>query len=246
KGRVIDKAGHNSGLIPYLVQMAMALADCCCRNLSDDRQHRRVHSICSQQSSARIEKAWSRNDRVSLWFAGRKRGAECHISSARLVAGVDHAQVFRGALEGIEQMIVVDARQRIDSVEPVGDQGRYRRFGGRHFGHRRPSLRRLFSGFGHEDPVAQNQLCRPQATVSRRLSKSNFSKLVALTKPTPHALFPRFILRFSLHPLQAQSSDNASLSLPYLRRTSRERYRQGRAALGLVSPHPRSRRRSFY
>ena len=39
---------------------------------------------------------------------------------------------------------------------------------------------------------------------------------------------------------------NASLPHPYLRRASRERHRQGRAAFGLVPPHPRPWRRAVH
>jgi hypothetical protein len=38
------------------------------------------------------------------------------------VAGVDDAQAVADALKRIEQMIVMNARQRIDGVEAVGDQ----------------------------------------------------------------------------------------------------------------------------
>jgi hypothetical protein len=37
------------------------------------------------------------------------------------MAGVDDAQAVADALKRIEQMIVMNARQRIDGVEAVGD-----------------------------------------------------------------------------------------------------------------------------
>ena len=151
--RVIHEAGHDSGLIADLVQVTVTLPDCRRRNLSDDCEHRRVHSIRGQQSRAGIEQARSGNDGVSLRLAGRQCCAERHVSGALLVAGVDHAQAFGGALEGIEQMIVVDAGQCVDGIEPVRDQSRHRSLGGRHFGRRRCGPLRLLSGFAHEYPV---------------------------------------------------------------------------------------------
>ena len=61
---------------------------------------------------------------------------------------------------------------------------------------------------------------------------------VALTKPTPHALFARLTSTLNRLPEQPKNA-YASLSLPYLRRPARGRYRQGRALVRLVPPHPR-------
>ena len=129
------------------------------------------------------------------WYyeAPRKRGAKRHIGGALLVASVDHTQGFGRALEGVEQMIVVDARQRIDGVDPVRDQSRHRSLGGRHFGHRWARLR-LFSGFGHEYSITLKTNCAGRGQACRGTYAS--PSFVALTKLTPHALFARFTPRF--------------------------------------------------
>src|SRR5262245_24081536 len=65
---------------------------------------------------------------------------------------------------------------------------------------------------------------------------------LALTKATPHALFARLISR----PKSAPGYTHASLSLTYLRRASRKRYRLDCAALRLVPSHPRPWRGAFH
>src|SRR5487761_2366197 len=64
---------------------------------------------------------------------------------------------------------------------------------------------------------------------------------IALTKPTPHALFARLTSTLNRQPEQPQNA-YASLPLPHLRRPARGRYRQGRSLVRLVPPHPRPRR----
>ncbi len=52
------------------------------------------------------------------------------------------------ALEGIEQMVVMNPRQGVDCVHAMSEKGCGRGFGRRHFGNGR--VRLLFgSGFGH-------------------------------------------------------------------------------------------------
>ena len=50
-------------------------------------------------------------------------------------------------------MIVVDAGQGVDGIEPVRGQGRYRSLRGRHFGPRGARLLCLSSGCSHAYPV---------------------------------------------------------------------------------------------
>ena len=133
-GGMIDQPGNDAGLVADLVQMALAFADRVRRDLPDQRQHRRIHAIGGEQRRAGIEQAGAGHHRIGLRLAGRERRAERHIGRALLVAGVDDAQSVAGALEGVEQMIVVDARQRVDGVEPVRDQGRDRGLAGGHVG----------------------------------------------------------------------------------------------------------------
>ncbi len=119
---MIDQPRDDAGLVADLVQLAEAAADRAMRNLSDDRQDRRVHAVSGEQRRAGIEQARAGNHDVSLRLAGRQRGAQRHIGGALLMAGVDDAQSLAGAVEGVEQMVVVHARQRIDDIESMRDQ----------------------------------------------------------------------------------------------------------------------------
>ncbi len=131
---VIDQPRDNAGLVADLVQMTEAAADRRRRNLPDQRQHRRIHAIGGEQRRAGIEQARTRHHDISLRLAGRQSRAQRHIGGALLVAGVDDAQGVAGALEGVEQMVVVHARQRVDGVEPMREQTRDRGFAGGHLG----------------------------------------------------------------------------------------------------------------
>ena len=147
---MIDQPGDDAGLVADLVQVAEAAADRGRRNLPDQRQHRRIHAVGGEQRGGRIEQARTRDDDISLWLAGRQRRAQGHIGRALFVAGVDDAQGVAGALEGVEQMVVVHARQRIDGVEPVREQRGGGGFAGGHLGGGGLCLRRAL-GFRHGD-----------------------------------------------------------------------------------------------
>ena len=90
--------------------------------MPDQGEDRRVHAIGGEQRGAGIEQAGTRDDDIGLRLAGRQSRAQRHIGRALLMAGVDDAQGVAGALEGVEQVIVVHARQRVDGVDAMGDQ----------------------------------------------------------------------------------------------------------------------------
>ena len=94
-GGEIDQAGDDAGLVADLVQMAEPATDRRLRNLADQRQHRRVHSIGGQQRRRGIEQSRPRYHRIGLRLAGRKRGTERHIGRALLVPGMDGANAVR-------------------------------------------------------------------------------------------------------------------------------------------------------
>ena len=119
---VIDQPRDDAGLVADLVQMPMAFADSSSRNLSDDCEHRRIHSIGGEQCGAGIEQARARHNGVGLRFAGRQRRAQRHVPGALFMAGVNDAKIVAGTLEGIKQVVVVDTGQRIDGIEPMREQ----------------------------------------------------------------------------------------------------------------------------
>ena len=120
--RMIDKPFDNAGLVANFVQMAETAADIGAGNLPEQGQHRRIHRISGQERRGGIEKTGSRHHGVGLRLAGRERGAERHIGRARLVAGVDGAQPVGKAKKRLEQKVVLQPRQRIDGVEPMGGE----------------------------------------------------------------------------------------------------------------------------
>ncbi len=95
-------------------------------NLSDQRQHRRVHAVGGEQRRARIEQAGARHHRVGLWLPGRQRGAERHIGAPCSCRRVHRLDAIGGVVERVEEMVVVHARHRVKRVEPVRDQRRRR------------------------------------------------------------------------------------------------------------------------
>ena len=119
---MIDQPRDDASLIADLVQMSLALADCGRRDLPDDCEHRRIHSIGGEQCGAGIKQARARHDGVGLRLGSRQRRAERHISRALFMAGVNDAKIVARTLEGIKQVIVVDAGQGIDGVEPMREQ----------------------------------------------------------------------------------------------------------------------------
>ena len=103
------------------------------RNLSDQGEHGRVHSVGGQQRRAGVKQTRSWNDRIGLRLARCQCRAQGHVGRSLLMTGVDDAQAVAGSVKGIKEVIVVDSGQRIDGVESMSDEGRNRRFRGRHF-----------------------------------------------------------------------------------------------------------------
>ena len=104
------------------MQVAVAAADIGLGDLADQRQHRRVGAVGVQQGGRGIEQARPRHHRIGLRLAGRERRAERHVGRALLVPGMDGADAVLGLEQGVEQVVVVDAGQRVDRVEAVRDQ----------------------------------------------------------------------------------------------------------------------------
>ena len=78
--------------------------------------------IGGQQRRTGIEQAGPGYHRIGLRLAGRQRRAQRHIGRALFMAGVHGAEPLGGLEQGVEQVIVVHAGQRIDGVEAMGDQ----------------------------------------------------------------------------------------------------------------------------
>ncbi len=70
-------------------------------------------------------------------LAGRERRTERHVGRALLVTRVNGPDAILRLEQCIEQMIVLHAGQRVDRVEPMGDEARNDRFGGGHLHHER-------------------------------------------------------------------------------------------------------------
>src|SRR3974377_1482933 len=87
--------------------------------------------------------------------------------------------------------------------------------------------------FGIDRPGLRYSVCRSSLDLSRPL---------ALTKPTPHALFARLTRRL----IRPETRFHASLSFSDLRVLARGRHQQGRALVRLVPPHSRPWRRAVH
>jgi hypothetical protein len=98
----IDQAGDDAGLVANLVQVAEPAADRGLRNLPDQREHGRVHSVGREQRGRGIEQAGSRHHGIDLRLAGRERGAERQIGCALLVPRVNGADARRGLEQRVE------------------------------------------------------------------------------------------------------------------------------------------------
>ncbi len=116
--------------------MAVAAADIGLGDLADQRQDGRVGAVGVQQGGRRIEQPRPGHHRIGLGLAGRERRAERHEGGPLFVARMDGADAVLGLEQGVEQVVVVDARQRVDGVEAVRDQRLDRGLGCRHALHR--------------------------------------------------------------------------------------------------------------
>ena len=137
-GREVDNPRDDAGLVADLVQVAVAAADVGLRDLADQRQHRRVGAVGGEQRGRGVEQARPRHHGIGLRLAGRERGAERHVARALLVPRMDGADAVLGLEQGVEQVVVVHAGQRIDRVEAVRDQALDRRLRRCHPLHARP------------------------------------------------------------------------------------------------------------
>ncbi len=208
------------------------------RDLADQAEHRRVHAVGGEQRRAGVEQAGAGHHGIGLRLAGRERRAERHVGRALLVAGVDDRKPVGGALEGVEQVVVVHAGQRVD-----GARGRARA-GSRRWP-RRSSCRRsdcfLSWIFG------LSACCTPARREAANVqSAAPACRAACLDKADPPCAFraPPPILGIGTG--TRQRDPYASLPLPHLRRASRRRHRPGRAAVRLGPPHPRPRRRAVH
>ena len=136
---MVDEPGNDAGMVADLVQMSVATPDVGLRDLADQRQHRRVGAVRGEKRGRGIEQARPRHHRIGLRLAGRERGAERHVGRTLFVPGVHGADAVLGLEQGVEQVVVVDAGQRIDRVETVRDQALDRGLRRRHLLHASPA-----------------------------------------------------------------------------------------------------------
>ena len=132
---VFDDVPQQADLIVDLVQVAVPLVDREGRDLARQRDHRRAHRRRQQQRGRGVQDARPRHHRERLRLAGHQRGPERHVGSGLLVARVDDADAVGRLVRGIEQMVVVHARQREQRVDAVRQQGFDDGFGRGHAGH---------------------------------------------------------------------------------------------------------------
>ena len=131
-GGVFGHVPKQADLVVQLVQMAPARVDRVRRDLAGDGDHRRADAVGGQQGGRCVEDArpWHRG--VRLRPARGERRAERHVGRCLLVARVQHAHPAVAAEDGVEQMVVVDAGQGVERVDPVREQRVDGRLGGRH------------------------------------------------------------------------------------------------------------------
>ena len=151
----IDQTGDDPRLIANLVQVPKSPADRGLRDLSDEREHRCVHSVSREQCSCGIEQARSRHNRVGLRFAGREGCAEREIGSALFVPCVNDPDVVGSLEQRVEERVVVHARERIDRLDAMRNQRADGCLGGRH-AHRRAGWRH-FVLLGHDGRIGRRR-----------------------------------------------------------------------------------------
>jgi len=119
---VFGQLREDRKLVRDFMQQTPALADVRCRQLSDQRQHRRVDRPGGRQRRAGIEKAGPRHHGIGGGPAGRHGGAERHVSCALFVAGVNGSQCAVGVEDGVEEMIALHAGKAVQGVDAMGHQ----------------------------------------------------------------------------------------------------------------------------
>jgi hypothetical protein len=157
----IDQTADDAGLVADFVQLTEAASDIGIRDLPDEAEHGRIHGIGGEQGGPGIEQAGPRHDGIGLRPRGGERGAQSHVGGALLMAGMDHLDAVGRAEQRIEQVIVVDARQGVERMDPVGGERSHRGLGRRH---------RLRHGAMHS-VAGRGDLCR-SAPGCRGLSRA--------------------------------------------------------------------------
>ena len=104
------------------MQQPESFADGAQGNLADQRHDRRVGRVGRGECGAGVQKPRSGNNCESLGPAGRQRGAERHIGCALLVPRLDGRKPVLRVVQGVEKIVVLDAGQAIEPVDPVLDQ----------------------------------------------------------------------------------------------------------------------------
>jgi len=121
-GRPFGQPLHDAELIGDVVQIAGVAVDVGERHLAHDCQHRRVVPVGLRKRGCGVEETRTRYHAVGGGFARGHGGAERQIGRALLMAGVDRTDAVRLVVEGIEEGIVLDARQAKQRVDTVCDQ----------------------------------------------------------------------------------------------------------------------------
>jgi hypothetical protein len=137
------------------MEVAEPAADIGVGNLPDQAEYRRVHGVGREQAGCGVEQTGPRHDGASLRAAGGECCAKRHQRRALFVARVNGAQLIRGPKQRVEQVVVLHARQRINGVDAVGNEGADNRVRGGHL-LRGLFLRGLFRRFfsrGHGHPM---------------------------------------------------------------------------------------------
>ena len=127
--RPVDEPRNDPGLVADFVKIPEPAADRVLRNLAEQRQHRGVHAISGEQRSRGIKQARAWHDAIGLRLSGRQSRAERHVGRALLVPCMDRANraVGIGRVisfgQRVEELVIVYAGQRVNRVEPVGEEG---------------------------------------------------------------------------------------------------------------------------
>ena len=122
-------------LVRQLVQLPPAAIDGVGRDLPDQRQHRRPGAIGGQQRRPGIQDAWARHHGEGLRISGGQGRAKRHIAGGLFMAGMEQPYPTVALGDGVEQVVVVHARQGIERVDAMGEQGIDHGFSGGLAGH---------------------------------------------------------------------------------------------------------------
>jgi hypothetical protein len=121
-GGEFREVAQQAELVGDLVQMAVALVDGEGRDLADQGEDGRIEAECGQQGGRGVQQARAGHHRERLRPAGGESGAERHVGGGLLVAGVDDADAPVGAVQRVEQVVVMHAGQAIQRVDAVQQQ----------------------------------------------------------------------------------------------------------------------------